>query len=284
MTSQNPLAFVKNLFRIIAAGPEVPPPLKGNPLLRTILNRRSVRKFSRESIPDTVLQAVLEAGRLAPSAVNFQTWSFFVFTPRSWRAAFGRPLPCSGVRAIMVMADLHRGRKALSVIPPRPLVEYTLGVTNAAMAAMSMNMAAEALGVASVMLTETGRSGYLDAKYLKERLSLPNGVFPLLTLVLGYPRSGPPVLPPKLPLHHICHTGKYRDRGPKVMNDWLAQMSAGFKADHPLSSFDAQLRLYLSKIDRVEQELQDLIFYGRGEDAERRTPDDAHRRKSSNSS
>lgn len=279
MPSQNPLTFLKNLFRIIAAGPEVPPSLKGNPLLRTILNRRSVRKFSKESIPHTVLKAVLEAGRLAPSAVNFQTWSFFVFNRRTWPDAFGRPLPCNGDRAIMVMADLHRGRKALSVIPRRPLVEYTLGVTNAALAAMNMSIAAEALGIASVMLTETGRSGYLDAKYLKERLSLPDGVFPLLTLVLGFPRSGPPVLPPKLPLGHICFTGKYRDREPKVMNDWLAQMYAGFKADHPLSSFDAQLKLYLSKIDRVEQELRDLIFYDSRENSERRTSSGAHRRE-----
>ena len=66
----------------------------------------------------------------------------------------------------------------MDFFPHRPLVEYTLAVINASLAAMNMNIAAEALGVASVMLSETGRSGFLDAQYLKEKLSLPDGCFP----------------------------------------------------------------------------------------------------------
>lgn len=208
-----------------------------------------------------MLKAILEAGRLAPSSVNFQTWSFFVFTDQSWPKIFGQPIPFGGNRAIMVMADAHRGRKALGGFPRRPLVEYTLAVINASLAAMNMNIAAESLEVGSVMITETGRGGYLDAIHLKEKLSLPNGVIPLLTLVLGYAKSGRPPIPPKLPIEQICFTEKYREAEPKVINDWLAQMSAGYKADHPLSSFDAQLELYLSKIDRVERDLQELVFF-----------------------
>jgi hypothetical protein len=63
-----------------------------------------------------------------------------------------------------------------------PLVSYTVAVVNAAMAAMAMNVAAEALGVASVMLSETGRSGFLDAGYLKEKLAL-------LSQSLGFTKS-----------------------------------------------------------------------------------------------
>ena len=73
------------------------------------------------------------------------------------------------------MGDMHRDRSVLDAFPRSPLVEYTTAVMNASLAAMNMNVAAEALGVSSVMLSETGRSGMLDAAFLKESLRLPDG-------------------------------------------------------------------------------------------------------------
>ena len=37
-------------------------------------------------------------------------------------------------------------------------------------------------------------------------------------------------------------------------------MMAGYKASHPFSSFDAQLRLYQSKIGQAEADLEAMIF------------------------
>ena len=132
---------------------------------------------------------------------------------------------------------------------------------NASLAAMNMNIAAEALGVASVMLSETGRSGLLDAGYLKEKLSLPDGVFPLMTIVFGYPGTAPPPMPPKLPLDQICFTdGRYHETDPAVLQDWMAQMTAGYKAMRPTSSLEAQIRVYQSKIGQAEEDLRRMIF------------------------
>ena len=41
-----------------------------------IEQRRSIRKFTRESIPDAHIDALLDAARLAPSACNAQPWRF----------------------------------------------------------------------------------------------------------------------------------------------------------------------------------------------------------------
>jgi nitroreductase len=258
-----PLSFVKSLLRILTGKPHVPPSLKGNALLNIILRRRSVRSFADREIPDDVLAAILEAGRLAPSTVNLQTWALAVFTAEAWRGTFGSPIPFKGRRAVVVMGDTHRVRQVLDVFPYSPLVEYTLAVMNASLAAMNMNIAAEALGISSVMLSETGRGGFLDAGYLKEKLGLPDGVFPLMTIVLGYARGPYPPLPPKLPLDQICFQGKYKEANEAIMQEWLAQMVAGYKASHPLSSFDAQLRLYLSKIGRAEDDLKTMVLGAR---------------------
>jgi nitroreductase len=255
-----PLSFVKSLWRILAGKPRVPPSLQDNPLLNIILKRRSVRSFADREIPDDVFSAILEAGRLAPSTVNLQTWAFAVFTADSWRETFGSAIPFKGQRAVIVMGDTHRDKLIAEAFPASPLVEYTLGVMNASLAAMNMNIAAEALGVSSVMLSETGRSGLLDASYLKERLGLPDAVIPLMTIVFGYARGPYPPMPPKLPLDQICFQRKYREADSAIMEDWLAQMIAGYKASHLSSSFEAQLRIYQSKIGKAEADLERMVL------------------------
>ncbi len=45
---------------------------------RTILERRSVRNFKDDPVPEPLVRRVLEAGRFAPSAGNHQPWKFVV--------------------------------------------------------------------------------------------------------------------------------------------------------------------------------------------------------------
>ena len=40
--------------------------------------RRSIRKYKDEPVPEDVINSILEAGRLSPSAVNRQPWHFVV--------------------------------------------------------------------------------------------------------------------------------------------------------------------------------------------------------------
>ncbi len=49
-------------------------------VMNAIQNRKSVRKYSNKPIEDSVLKKILEAGRLAPSWVNVQSWKFIVVT------------------------------------------------------------------------------------------------------------------------------------------------------------------------------------------------------------
>jgi nitroreductase len=253
--------YARSLARLLAGKPQVPRSLRGNELLGVILGRRSVRRFADRDIPEDVFLAILEAGRLAPSTVNIQTWTFSVFTADSWRGTFGSPIPFRAARAAIIMGDTHRCGQIVDVFPASPLVEYTIAVMNASLAAMNMNIAAEALGVSSVMLSETGRSGFLDAAHIKDKLGLPDGVFPLMTIAFGYAQGSYPPMPPKLPLDQICFHGCYLEADAAIMEDWMSQMIAGFKASHLSSSFEAQLQLYQSKIGRAETELKSMVYY-----------------------
>lgn len=251
---------VRSLAQIVRGKPRIPSALSGNPLLQVILNRRSVRTFTSQAIPEDVFAAILEAGRLAPSTVNLQTWAFAVLDAPLWQQTFGHSIPFHGSRAVIVIADTCRDRQVLDVFPYSPLVEHTVAVMNASLAAMNMNIAAEALGVSSVMLSETGRSGLLDAKYLKERLCLPDGAIPLMTIVFGYARGPYPPMPPKLPADQIFFKGQYQPPHRETMENWLAQMIAGYKASHLRSSFESQLKVYQDKIGQAEVDLRSMIF------------------------
>jgi hypothetical protein len=187
-----------------------------------------------------------------------------VYDRKGWRRVFGRDIPFAADRAVIVLGDLHRLRLAWPEIPFRPLVEYTLAALNAGIAAYAMNIAAEACGVSSVMLSETGRSGFYDALYLKKKLALPEGVFPFLTIVFGFPQGRPLGLPPKLPLSEITFRQTYQRPDPRVMDSWLEQMAAGFRVMRVTDSLQGQMRRYLARLDRVEEDLSRMVFRGRG--------------------
>jgi FMN reductase (NADPH) len=253
------VGFFRGLTRILRGTPRIPAAWEENATLRLLFNRRSVRKFRPDDIPPEVVSAILDAGRLAPSTVNLQTWSFGVYDAAGWRDTFGAAIPFGAPRAVMILGDTHRARRALDGLPCKPFVEHTMAALNAGIAAYAMNVAAEACGVASVMLSETGRSGFYDALWLKERLGLPEGVVPLVTIVLGYPAETPLAAPPRLPLDQIVFYGRYRESDSKVLEAWREEMQAGYRAAFVTRSLTDQLNHYLKRVDDAEAGLQQLV-------------------------
>jgi len=59
-------------------------PDEWNQTEKIILERRSVRNFKKDPVPDPLICRVLEAGRFAPSGGNHQPWKFTVVTDRSF--------------------------------------------------------------------------------------------------------------------------------------------------------------------------------------------------------
>lgn len=64
-------------------------------VLQVIRDRRSVRRYNGDPVPEETLARVLEAARMAPSAKNIQPWKFVVVRDRETKvglakAAFGQ--------------------------------------------------------------------------------------------------------------------------------------------------------------------------------------------------
>ena len=69
--------------------PYEPRDAEGNPdewnaIERAVFERRSVRNFKDEVVPETIIRRVLEAGRFAPSPGNCQPWKFIVVSDKAF--------------------------------------------------------------------------------------------------------------------------------------------------------------------------------------------------------
>lgn len=214
------IKFIANFFRIVF---NQRVPAVNNDFLHLMLSRKSCRSFSDKPVSDEALLTILKVGTSSPSTVNLQTWSFFPFSAEEWKKKFGAPIPFGAKAAIIIAADLNR----LDIIDKSykefPLFFYTIAVMNASLAAMNMTIAVEALGMKSIMLSQTGKTGLVDYSYLKEKLMLPDKVFPITTLAFGYPKSAVLFSPPKLPEAVTIHKNAYALKEKLVM-DWFSQM------------------------------------------------------------
>lgn len=62
-------------------------------LLNIITERRSIRKFKPNVVPDDMIKKLLDAARLAPSAGNCQPWRFVVVKNLSCKELMTRAIP-----------------------------------------------------------------------------------------------------------------------------------------------------------------------------------------------
>ncbi len=54
-----------------------------NETIRTIYERRAIRKYKDQSVDKALIEHIIDAGRMAPSAMNRQLWKFYVMTNKN---------------------------------------------------------------------------------------------------------------------------------------------------------------------------------------------------------
>ncbi len=79
-----------------------------NPVEKVIMERRSIRSFRTDPLPDSMIERILEAGRFAPSAGNCQPWRFIVIKSPEILAAMERDAS-RFVKLLMFFFDYTRG-------------------------------------------------------------------------------------------------------------------------------------------------------------------------------
>jgi nitroreductase len=184
-----------------------------------IKNRRSIRKFKSCPVDDEHLEMIIEAARLAPSGTNRQPWRFILMTSEKEkniiknaviqpfvleapalficcldRSSFTRGLVEKRMQELVEAqvvsreaADYIKQRKMpLSVddviLPPSVYLDLGIAIENMVLMATSLG-----LGSCWVRL--------FDAQQVREALSLPTRIEPVVLLPVGYPAETPPPRP-----------------------------------------------------------------------------------------
>jgi len=144
-----------------------------------IRSRRNVRAYTDQPVERVDLERILEAGRRAPSSMNWQPWDFVVVTDRDqlidlakvWQGA--KHVARSAATIALVAAEPEDARH-------RDWLQYDFGQTTA-----YMMLAAADLGIGS------GHSAVDDQVHARKVLGFPEGHICVYLIGLGYPADRP---------------------------------------------------------------------------------------------
>ena len=142
-----------------------------NPTLTVIRERRSAIRFvSEPPVANEQLDAILEAGRWAPSAFNSQPWDFVVVTDPTIRSEMGAILR----QQALVWAEFAAA-PVMIVVSVNPSRDPGHFVEDGAIAAQNLCLAAHSVGLASSWAGVYARGTGNDTveKALKRLICLP---------------------------------------------------------------------------------------------------------------
>ncbi len=156
-------------------------------ILEIIKNRRSVRDFTDQKIPESAIKVLVEALRWAPSAGNLQSRKFyFVFNEdvrnKLAQAGFRENLVSFIVRAPLVVVACADERIA-SQYGERGKHLYCIQDTAASI--QNLLLAAHDLGLGTCW------TGAFKEDRVREILGLPENLRPVVIVPVGYPASTP---------------------------------------------------------------------------------------------
>jgi len=192
--------------------------MKSNPIIESMLNRKSIRKYTDEMPTDEVIHTVVYAGQQAPFASQLCS----VLLSRKRGVPFRAPL------LFTICVDLHRmelimARRGWKMVT-NDLSILFFGIQDASLMAENMVNAAESLGMGSCFL---GAAPYMADK-IARKYKLPPRVFPLVQLVMGYPAEDPPTRP-RYPISFTLFEDQYPTLGDAEVDLAMKQMDEGYQ-------------------------------------------------------
>lgn len=170
-------------------------------VLDTIRNRRSVRRYKGDPVPENVLARVLEAVRLAPSAKNLQPWKFIVVRDRATKeqlaeAAFGQSFMAEADIVIVACGFPDKAYPKQGRFMNSWPIDVTIAFEH-----LVLQAADEGLGTCWI--------GAFEEAPVKALLGVPDAVRVMAMTPLGWPAESPKDRGRK-PLAEIVSYDRYR--------------------------------------------------------------------------
>ena len=167
-------------------------------------DRRSVRKYKRQEVPEEMIAALAEEASRAATMGNMQLYSLVVTTDADVQerealseAHHHQPMVEEAPAVLTFCADFHRFSR---------WCEERKAATDTLLFAQAFITLAEERGLGTCIL---GTTVYNPDRII-EALHLPRLVVPVLTVTLGWPDENPEQTD-RLPVEAILHNGHYHE-------------------------------------------------------------------------
>jgi nitroreductase len=146
-------------------------------VIDAIRARKSTRSFLDKPVEDESLHAVLEAGRLAPSAGNRQEWRFIVVSDHESKVKLGEAANGQsfvGKAPVVIVACAESDGHVMSCGQPSYPIDVAIALDHISLAAFE-------LGLGTCWI------GAFSEKKVKEILGIPEKIRVVELMPLGYP-------------------------------------------------------------------------------------------------
>ena len=168
-----------------------------------IQTRRCVRQYLDKEISDDDITFLIDCAGYAPSGLNMQPWAFLVIKNRDKILKLSETCKKSMIPLLEDMKNTSKAaeeylsflkQKGSDMFYGAPVLVIILGNKNAltavydcAMAAQTMMLAAQSLGIGSCWIGGAQRA-LMDEKLLRE-IGAPEGYIDVAPLIFGYPKG-----------------------------------------------------------------------------------------------
>lgn len=203
-----------------------------NSTIETMLAHRSIRKFTEQVVDQSVVETLVQAGQAAATSSFIQACTVIQVRQGGARQKLAELAGNQGYVAsapvfLVFCADMHRHQLACDM-QDAPMMsgfteQFLTASVDCALFAQNVALAAESLGMGVCYIG--GLRNQIAA--VGDLLELPELVYPVFGLCLGYPDQNPEVKP-RLPLPVVLKQERYDDRADRTL----------------LADYDAHVRAY----------------------------------------
>jgi nitroreductase len=181
----------------------------------SLLNRKTIRKYSAKPVEDKLIKEILLKGCRASTTGNMQVYSIIITRDEVKKKElapfhFNQKMITEAPVVLTFCADFNRFNKwcrERNAVPGYDnFLSFFTAAIDALLVAQTICIAAEAEGLGICYL---GTTTYMANKII-EALKLPKGVCPVTTVTVGWPGENPEQ-PDRLPLEAIIHDEIYND-------------------------------------------------------------------------
>ena len=184
------------------------------------LQHRTCRQFRKTPVSEETLKLLFACSLSAPSKSDLQQVSIIHLQSKDSRNFIHSVLPsmpwvksapvfllfCGDIHRIQTVCDMHK-----TTFAHDPLDAFLNSATDTAMVLQNFILAAEAAGLGCCPISAVRDATEQVAKFCQ----MPDGVYPLAGLCLGYPDEDPE-MSIRLPMSTTIHRDRYNDRSLKV--------------------------------------------------------------------